>query len=123
MERIFKRAPADRIFANKSDAPGEKKTPPIISIKFPKKTSFMSDEAAIMFWFRWVSKDPAPELDPETARSLYNKMLPIVSSGSLQKAVEKTLNLETFPAQKIVMESVLSGKWMDRWAKLIKMQK
>jgi hypothetical protein len=50
-------------------------------------------------------------------------MLPIVSSGSMQKAVEKTLNLETFPAQKIVMESVLSGKWMDRWAKLIKMQK
>lgn len=123
MERIFKRVPTDRIFANKADGPPEKKTPPILSVKFPKKTTFLSDEAAVMFWFRWVNKDPAPDLDPETAQSLYNKLQPIVASGNLQKAVEKTLNLETFSAQKLIMENVVSGKWMDRWVRLTKMQK
>jgi hypothetical protein len=123
MERIFKRVPTDRIFASKADGPPEKKTPPILSIKFPKKTTFLSDEAAVMFWFRWVGKDPAPELDPETAQSLYNKLQPIVASGNLQKAVERTLNLESFSAQKLIMENVISGKWMDRWVRLTKMQK
>ena len=100
MERIFKRAPTDRIFANKSDAPAEKKTPPIISLKFPNKTTFLSDEAAIMFWFRWVSKDPAPDLDPDTARSLYNKMLPIVSSGGHAKGGRENAELRNFSRSK-----------------------
>jgi hypothetical protein len=102
MERIFKRVPTDRIFASKADGPLEKKTPPIL---------------------RWVGKDPAPDLDPETAQSLYNKLQPIVASGNLQKAVERTLNLESFSAQKLIMENVVSGKWMDRWVRLTKMQK